>query len=668
MSHAAPSAPPLGPEILLGAGRLQPGDVVTHVERGLAVLGGLEEVEGVGDMIRLRFADDEEVLIPASDAGLLYRHGAAPARVGLDQADGDWTAARGAIEDEMRALAEQLVALDAARGPAPAIEPSAGAMEAVAKGFGHELTPGQRAALDAILADIAEPRATDRVLIGDVGYGKTEVALRAAAAAVSAGCQVVVAAPTTLLCRQHAELFAARLQDARVVRLSSLETEGEAEAAREAMRSGEADVIVGTHALTTEPLAPARLGLVIIDEEQRFGAERKDDLRHLAEGAHVLTLTATPIPRTLAAAEVGLQAISVLGDPVPGRQAVETMRGELTRKVLADALAGGARRFVVSPRIEDMDDLAALVLAAVPDARLVRAHGKMSAGEAAEALGAFASGEADTLLATAIVESGLDVPDADVMVIARPERFGLAQLHQLRGRVGRGGQSARLHLLCEPGAELTEEGEARLDALVALSRLGAGFEVAARDMAERGVGELVGEEQSGHLGRLGLGLHRALLARALTAAKGTRMPLLPPDIGACGGGGLPPSYVPDEAARLSLLVRIGHADSRKAIRVLAEEMEAEHGPPPAEAEQLLAAAGLRALCRQARVCALVAGPKGVALTFEEGAQGDAALGERVAAAEDAFGPAHWSNGRLVFEREAEDPCAAATELVAALRA
>ena len=653
------------------------GDAVTHTERGLAALLALEPAPALpgtppGEMIRLGFKDDETILVPIEEAGCLYAYGAEAGHVTLDAADGDWAERRAEVEAQMAQTAAQIVALadERAGRTAPVIEPGEG-FEAVREGFPHALTEDQAAACDAVLADLQAGRPMDRVVVGDVGYGKTEVAVRAAAAAVSAGFQVAVACPTTVLCRQHADLFKARLgaMGASVLRLSSLETEAEHEEAMRRAKDGSADVIVGTHALTTG-VAFARLGLVVVDEEQRFGAERKEALRALADGIHTLTLSATPIPKTLAAAEAGLLDLSVVATPPGDRVPLVTARGTLDRKTVKAALTAeaerGGRSFVVCPRIADMGDVRALIEHAAPSLRVAEVHGDMSAHDIEEAMTAFRAGETDVLLCTSIIETGVDVPEAGTMLITGPDRFGLGQLHQLRGRVGRGGQEGHVHLLTDPKAELTGEAERRLDALVGLSRLGSGFEVAARDLSMRGAGEWGGTAQTGHDTRLGIGLARVLMRRAIDQARGEAAAPVLPHIGSCGGGMLPASYLDDPITRLRLYIDVARVESARDAEALRTRTEAAHGPLPEEAHALFEAGLLRALCRRAGVEDIDAGPKAIAVTFTETARGAKRTARRVERAEAAFGEGHWSNGRLIFDVASDDPCAAARDLVAAM--
>jgi transcription-repair coupling factor (superfamily II helicase) len=630
------AAPPPGERVAVAAlapAALQPGDAVIHAVHGLGALAGVEPVEAgeaTTDCLRLDYAEGASRLVPFDELPLLWRYGATAASVTLDRLDGAaWpkrrAEAEAAAQREARALLDLLRARDALR--APAIAAPEAATRRVAAGFPFEPTPDQASAITATLGDLAGQRPMDRLVCGDVGFGKTEVAIRAAASAALAGRQVAIVAPTTVLVRQHAALFRRRLEPLgiRVAALSRLTPAAEARAVRAGIAAGEVQVAIGTTALAAKGVRFRDLALLVLDEEQRFGAREKAQLAKLQEARplHLLTLTATPIPRTLQSALVGLRELSVIATPPVRRQPVRTLRGELEDGLLTQALRREARRggqsFVVCPRIEDIAPLRERLGALVPDLAVLVAHGGLPPAEMDEAMVRFAEGEGDVLLATAIVESGLDVPRANTMVVTGADRFGLAQLHQLRGRVGRGRQRGVAWLLTDPGRRLPAATERRLKALVAMDRLGAGFQVSARDLDLRGAGELLGDKQAGHLRLVGIELHQHLLARALAEARGEKppdewVPVLALGIDAF----IPPDHLPEPALRVELHARLGTAlreADAAALDRLEEEAEDRFGPAPPPLANLFALARLALRCRALGVARLEAGPQAAAARF-----------------------------------------------------
>ena len=589
------------------------GDAVVHIERGVALLEAVETVEGplgAREFLRLRF-DDETVLVPATELDRIWRRGPGlGAR--LDKAGSDWSARRDEAAAEIAADAVALKAAleERARARPDPVRPDAKVMKALAASFPHELTASQREAIEAILADLAGERATERLVVGDAGCGKTEVALRALAAIASDGGQALLMAPTGLLAAQHHRVLTERLAPLGIE--VGLVT-GDADAATlEALADGTLTLAVGTHALASEKVRMANLRLAVIDEEHRFGAEQKEAVRRRAEGAHVIGLSATPIPRTLAAAEAGLMSVSLVEPPASRKPPHMTVRedapGELARVLLAEAGRGG-RSFVVVPRISDIEPAVERLRRAAPDLSVVCAHGRMKPGEAEAALAAFAAGEADVLLATTVVENGIDVPEAGTIALLGADRFGLAALYQLRGRVGRGGQEGRLIALWT--GEPTDEARARVALLEEAAGPGAGLEVAMGDAGARGAGSLVGTDQSGHLGLLGVGLHRHLVLRALRGQEGA-VPAVEHD----APGRLPEDM--DANARIALHALLARAASEEEWRAAAEAArEAGAGD---ETEALIAAARRRMLARRCGVTALSVGPKGAVLEFGDDAR------------------------------------------------
>ena len=657
------------------------GDTVIHLDHGVGVLEGLEAVaDGTGghaDTIRLTFAADAKLMVPVSDVELMWRYGAASDKVALDRLDGSsWPKRRAKVEAEIDQAAESLAQLAAERRavPAPKIGPPRRDYDRFVARFPFSETPDQGAAVDDILADLASGHAMDRLVCGDVGFGKTEVALRAAAAAAFAGRQVAVVAPTTVLVRQHLETFRRRFAELgiEVGHLSRLVSPADAKAVKAGLADGRVRVVIGTHALAAKSVAFHDLGLLIIDEEQRFGAAEKAKLRAQDEAVHVLNLSATPIPRTMQSALVGLQAVSVLATPPADRQPVRTVLSEFDEATVRNALLREHRRggqsFVVCPQIEDIEQMAERLRALVPELETLVAHGKLPAAAIDETMVRFADGHGDVLLATNIIESGLDVPRANTIVVWRADRFGLAQLHQLRGRVGRGRLRGSAYLLTEPGATIADATRKRLSTLERLDRLGAGFAISGEDLDQRGAGDLLGENQAGHMKLIGAGLYRRLLERALVKARGeTPAEEWNPDLHLGLSGLIPTDYVPEEEVRLNLYARIAHDSGSDDGTALRDEIEDRFGDPPPEVLNLLALTRAKRLCREADVARVDAGPQAIAFTFKTRRESDPTI---VRVATESGGEMTWKGSRLIVARAIADPVArleAVDEILASLR-
>ena len=655
------------PPWLLEAQDLHHGDLVVHEDHGLGRLDGLEAVEG-GEAIRVAYADDKTLLVPVADAGLLWRYGHDEGEAALDRLGGAaWTKRRAGLARTLDRTAAALVERARAReaAEAPAIEPDRALLETVAARFGWEPTPDQRAAIDAVLRDLGETRPMRRILVGDVGFGKTEVAIRAVAAALGAGRQVAVVAPTTVLARQHAATFARRLEGTgfAVETLSRLQTAGEARRVRDGLADGTVRLVVGTHAVLSDATAFHDLGLVVLDEEQRFGAREKRRVEELARDVHTLTMTATPIPRSLQGAVAGLQELSLLHTAPARRRPIRTAVAADDPGLLGGALERewrrGGQSFVVVPRVEAIEGVAGRIREAAPRLRLRVAHGDLPAAEIDAAMTGFAAGAGDVLLATAIIESGLDVPRANTMIVLRPELFGMAQLHQLRGRVGRGAEQAYCWLLTDPDAPPEGGARRRLAALEAMDTLGAGFALSVADLDRRGAGDLLSDEQTGHGAHLGPALHAELLAAALRRAKGEGEPTRP-ELKVDAAMRLPEGYVPRDDVRATLYNRLARARTPEAAGRLADEVEDRFGPPPPEARLLLDLARLRAEAAALGVAEVSAGPEAVALRFAEGRAPEAAPDGLEA-----------KGGRLLLRRALPDAAArvaAALEMVERLGA
>jgi len=459
----------------------------------------------------------------------------------------------------------------------------------------------------------------DRLVIGDVGFGKTEVALRAAAIAALSGKQVALAAPTTVLARQHLDSFTQRFAgtDIVVAGLSRLSTAAEARRVKAGLKDGSIHIVIGTGAVAGKGVAYHDLALVIVDEEQRFGAADKAKLQALSAG-HVLTLSATPIPRTLQAALVGLRQLSVIATPPARRQPIRTAVSAFAPETLRAALlrerARGGQSFVVVPRIADMAPLADQLAKLVPELELLQAHGKMPAAEIDEAMVRFGRGDGDVLLATNIIEAGLDVPRANTMAIVHADRFGLAQLHQLRGRVGRGHRRGQVLLFTDGEHDIAPRTLKRLRTLEAFDRLGAGFAISGRDLDMRGAGDLLGETQAGHMRLIGVELYQQLLEGALRTARGETVERWTPELHLGIEGRLPADWIPDEDLRLSLYARLARLRDVEDVEAFEEELRDRFGDVPDAAARLIALARVRELARAHGVARIDAGPAAVALT------------------------------------------------------
>ncbi len=628
-------------------------DVVVHEAFGLARVAGIEPLPGdeAGDVIVLEHAGGARRLVSAADADLIWRYGGEADAVTLDTLDGaSWTTRRAALDAALADTAAALTALAAERATrtCAVIDPDASAYERFAAGFPWTETADQARAIAALRADLASGRPVDRLVIGDVGYGKTEVALRAAALAALAGRQVAVAAPTTVLVRQHLEQFTKRFAGTgiTVAGLSRRSSPGERKKVIAGLADGSVEVVVGTAAIAGKGVAYRDLALVVIDEEQRFGAADKARLAALSDTAHRLTLTATPIPRTLQSALVGLQALSVIATPPARRQPIRTVTGAFdparVRAALLREKARGGQSFVVVPRIDDMAGMRDTLGKLVPELTVREAHGKMPVDAIDTAMVDFANGDGDILLATNIIEAGLDVPRANTMIVVRADRFGLAQLHQLRGRVGRGARRGQVLLLTDADTPIAERTLRRLRTLETFDRLGAGFDISARDLDVRGAGDLLGEAQAGHVRLIGVDLYQHLLEGALAAARGQAIERVRCDLNLGLAGRFPAEWVPDVDVRLELYARLARLDPA-AIDAFEDELDDRFGALPDDAATLLAVARLRRVAEAAGIARIDAGPGGIALTLRPDATAPDGLVEK--------------DGRYILAEKIADPTA-----------
>jgi transcription-repair coupling factor (superfamily II helicase) len=631
---------------------LRIGDVVLHKEHGIAVLRALEtvEVEGVPtDTVRLEYQGGASLLVPVDEFGRIWRYGAEEGAVTLDRLKGNgWVKRRAQLEVEIEQAAKNLVRLAKERGEGGArvFNPPSGEYARFTAKFPYPETADQAAAIASVIGDLSSGRAMNRLICGDVGFGKTEVALRAAAVVALNGGQVAVIAPTTVLARQHFETFSRRFPDLNVALLSRLVGNTDAKRIKAGLGDGLIRIVIGTQAVAAKDVVFADLALLIIDEEHRFGVKLKQMLRGLAPRLHVLSMSATPIPRTLAGAMVGVQDASLLATPPARRRPVRTELAPFDPASVKTALIREHRRagqsFCVVPRIEDIKPTMAKLRKLVPELAMLVAHGDMDASEMDEAVVRFANGGGDILLSTNIIENGLDVPRANTIIVLRADRFGIAQLHQLRGRVGRGRAQGSAYLLTEPGKEIAPETRSRLSTLLAFDRLGSGFAISARDLDLRGAGDLVGEEQAGHMKLIGLSLYQRLLAQAVEKVKGTSRQTQEPDVDLGFSGAFPVDFVPEPVVRLNLYSRLQRLEKAAEIDDFADELEDRFGALPPEATALLDLARLKVAAASAGIVKIGAGPTGIAIEFAHPKGGPA---KRLARHSNCTA----SKGRLIFE-------------------
>ncbi len=612
---------------------LSEGDMVVHVEHGIAQYAGLVTLDVGGaahDCLKLIYAGEDKLFLPVENIDVITRYGSEDAGAQLDKLGGAaWQARRADLKQRLKDMAEELIKIAAARElrETERMAPDPGALDEFASRFPYTETDDQARAITAVVDDLAQGRPTDRLVCGDVGFGKTEVALRAAFVAALAGRQVALVVPTTLLARQHFKNFQERFQGfpVRVAQLSRLVSAKDAKLTKDEMQSGNVDIVIGTHALLAQDVKFRDLGLLIVDEEQHFGVKHKERLKTLKSDVHVLTLTATPIPRTLQLALTGVRDMSLIATPPVDRLAVRTFVTPFDPVVVREAIIRerfrGGQTFYVCPRITDQAHLKKKLKELVPEASVAQVNGQMPAGELEDIISDFYDGKYDVLLSTNIIESGLDLPSVNTIIIHRADMFGLAQLYQLRGRVGRSKTRAYAYLTLPPGKKLTPAAEKRLTVMQTLDTLGAGFQLASHDLDIRGAGNLLGEEQSGHIREVGVELYQQMLEEAVAEAKGA------------GGGEadgehdyspqvslgiavlIPDSYVADLNLRMELYRRVARLASDEESEAFAAEMIDRFGSLPGEVENLLKTVAIKRQCRTAHIDKIDSGPKGAVVSF-----------------------------------------------------
>ncbi len=609
---------------------LTPGDLVVHVEHGIGRYTGLETIRAAGvphDCVALEYAGGDRLYLPVENIELLSRYGHEEGL--LDKLGGGaWQARKARLKERIRLIADKLMRVAAERllRPAPVLEPADHDWQAFAARFPYSETDDQMAAIEDVLEDLSAGRPMDRLVVGDVGFGKTEVAMRAAFVAASQGMQVAVVAPTTLLARQHFKTFAERFRGTAInVRpLSRFVSAKDAAKTREGLADGSVDIVVGTHAVLAKQVRFKNLGLLIIDEEQHFGVAHKERLKEMRSDIHVLTLTATPIPRTLQLSLTGVRDLSVIGTPPVDRLAIRTYVSEFDSVTVREALLRekyrGGQSFFVVPRLADLPDVEHWLAENVPEINYIVAHGQLAAGDLDSRMNAFYDGSHDVLLATTIVESGLDIPTANTMIVWRADMFGLAQLYQIRGRVGRSKTRAYCYLTTKPRQPLTPQAMRRLKFLGSIDGLGAGFNLASQDLDLRGAGNLLGEEQSGHIKEVGFELYQQMLEETIAKLKSGEIEGTPedewaPQLNLGVPVTIPESYIPDLDVRLGLYRRLSSLTTKVELEGFAAELIDRFGPLPREVNTLLLVIRIKAMAKRANISRLDAGPKGATVQF-----------------------------------------------------
>jgi transcription-repair coupling factor (superfamily II helicase) len=621
-------------QFITEATALTPGDLVVHADHGIGRYEALETIDVAGaphDCVRVLYAGDDRLYVPVENIEVLSRFGSEDAGAQLDRLGGvAWQSRKARVKKRIRDIAGELIRVAAERQlrPGDVLQPAEGIYEEFAARFPYPETEDQLSAIADTLGDMASGKPMDRLICGDVGFGKTEVALRAAFIAAMAGSQVAVVVPTTLLSRQHYRSFTERFAGLplRIGQLSRLVPAKVVRDVKKELAEGRVDIVIGTHALLAKDVRFSHLGLLIVDEEQHFGVAQKEKLKQLKADVHVLTLTATPIPRTLQLALSGVREMSLIATPPVDRLAVRTFVMPYDPVTIREAIMRerdrGGQIFYVVPRIADLDEVRERLRETVPEIKYAVAHGRMAASELEDVMTAFDERAFDLLLSTNIIESGLDIPSANTMIVHRSDMFGLAQLYQLRGRIGRGKIRAYAYLTLPEKKKLAPTALRRLEVMQTLDTLGAGFQLASHDLDIRGAGNLLGDEQSGHIREVGIELYQHMLEEAVAAAR-------------TGGGEeavreewspqitvgtpvlIPEAYVPDLGVRLGLYRRIAGLADRREIDGFAAELIDRFGTLPTEVENLLEIIAIKRYCREAGIEKLEAGPKGAVISLRD---------------------------------------------------
>ena len=624
-------------DFIADVGSLNVGELVVHIEHGVGRFLGLENITAGGaphDCLKILYANDSKLFVPVENIDVLSRYGSEDDNVPLDVLGGAaWQAKKARAKEKIKDIAEKLIKIAAERQlrKAEAFVPPQGLYDEFCSRFPYSETDDQLNAISDVLQDLAAGIPMDRLVCGDVGFGKTEVALRAAFCVAAAGAQVALIVPTTLLARQHFYNFKKRFENIPITvkMLSRLVTPKETKQVKEGLENGSVDIVIGTHALLAKDIKFSNLGLLIIDEEQHFGVAHKEKLKSLKSDVHVLTLTATPIPRTLQMSLTGVKQLSIIATPPVDRLAARTFVMPFDKVMIKEAIYREKFRngqiFFVCPRVSDIFGVEKELRELVPDIKILVAHGQMPVAKLEEVMNSFADGKADLLLSTTIIESGIDMPSVNTMIVHRADMFGLAQLYQLRGRVGRSKVRGYCYFTVPKQKNLKPVAERRLSILQALDTLGAGFSLASHDMDIRGSGNVLGEEQSGHIKDVGIALYQHMLEEEIMRLKSAETKAASsstqeihdwaPQITTGIPIMIPETYVRDLGVRLGLYKRIGDIKDKESLLNMREELTDRFGKIPQEVENLLQTVEIKQLCYMANVAKIDAGAKGILIAF-----------------------------------------------------
>ncbi len=613
---------------------LRPGDFVVHTDYGVGEYQGLTHISLDGfetDFLTLRYEPDVKLYVPLYSLDKVQKYiGAEGAAPKLDRLGAPaWAKTKAKVKKDILAMAQELVAIYAAREAQTrvAFTPPDNLYREFESAFPYEETPDQQKAIDDVLSDMQRPRPMDRVVCGDVGYGKTEVALRAAFKAVEDGMQAAVLVPTTLLAEQHFRTFSQRLApfSIRVEMLSRFRTKAEQQETLKGLKSGTVDFVVGTHRLLQKDVVFKNLGLLVVDEEHKFGVKHKERIKEFKKLVDVLTLTATPIPRTLHMSLAGIRDLSIIQTPPMDRQAIQVSLARFGKRVIREAvlreLERGGQVFFVHNRVQGIERMADFVSNLVPEAKVGIAHGQLKEHEIEDVMGKFMANQLSVLVTTTIIESGIDIPTANTIIINRADRFGLADLYQIKGRVGRSREKAYAVLLAPADEVLTETARKRLRAIQELSELGAGFRIAAQDLETRGAGNLLGKQQSGHIAAVGIDLYTRMMEEAMAELRGQELSVEPDtQITMRASAFIPEDYINDPSLRLAAYKEISSVGDEAELRDLADELRDRYGPLPEPAANLFEIMSIKLIAKKAQVARIDAGKTMVRITFAEGAK------------------------------------------------